>query len=185
MRLDLSKDKINLDALFVKQQKIDFDNGDSLLKIAINMPDINFLDIEIYETSINRLINKTHKYQLSNLKIIQVDAHTKDNNFDSFQLFLSGPWYKKKYHKLRLVQTAFLDLLSKTIIHNGKIHIATDWVRYVTTMMNALKNHLHFKNTQNDPIYSLRPGHRPITKFERRSHRPGHDVLDLIFKNEK
>ncbi len=193
--IDLPKGKINLDALFVKQQKIvlevGFGNGDSLLEMAIKTPDRNFLGIEVYEAGIGRLINEAHKHQLSNLKIIKADAvevltnYIEDDSFNRFQLFFPDPWHKKKHHKRRIVQTDFLDLLSRKIIKGGKVHMATDWAHYASTMMDTLENHPHFKKTQNDPIYSPRPKYRPITKFERRGHRLGHGIWDLIFINEK
>ncbi|WP_246260771.1 tRNA (guanosine(46)-N7)-methyltransferase TrmB [Candidatus Ruthia endofausta] len=193
--VDLPKGRINLDALFVKRQKIvlevGFGNGDSLLEMAIKIPDRNFLGIEVYEAGIGRLINEAYKHQLSNLKIIKADAvevltnHIKDGSFNRFQLFFPDPWHKKKHHKRRIVQTDFLDLLSRKIIKGGKVHMATDWAHYATAMMNTLENHPHFKNTQNGPIYSPRSEYRPITKFERRGHRLGHGVWDLIFINEK
>jgi tRNA (guanine-N7-)-methyltransferase len=193
--VDLPKGKIDLKRLFVKQQKtvleVGFGNGDSLLKMAVNAPDKNFLGIEVYEAGVGRLMNEAHKHQLSNLKIIQADAvevltkHIEDDSFNRFQLFFPDPWHKKKHHKRRIVQTNFLDLLSRKIIKGGKVHMATDWAHYAAAMMNVLENHPHFKNTQNDPAYSPRPEYRPITKFERRGRRLGHDVWDLIFINEK
>ncbi|MBW5291263.1 MAG: tRNA (guanine46-N7-)-methyltransferase [Candidatus Ruthia sp. Asou_11_S2] len=193
--VDLPKGKIDLKHLFVKQQKIvlevGFGNGDSLLEMAIKTPDRNFLGIEVYEAGIGRLINEAHKHQLSNLKIIKEDAvevltnHIEDDSFNRFQLFFPDPWHKKKHHKRRIVQTDFLDLLSRKIIKGGKVHMATDWEHYATAMMDTLENHPYFKNTQNDLIYSPRPEYRPITKFERRGRRLGHGVWDLIFINEK
>ncbi|WP_225879280.1 tRNA (guanosine(46)-N7)-methyltransferase TrmB [Isorropodon fossajaponicum symbiont] len=184
--VDLPKGKIGLNHLFVKQQKIvlevGFGNGDSLLEMAIKRPDKNFLGIEVYEA---------HKHQLTNLKVIKEDAvevlknHIEGDSFNRFQLFFPDPWHKKKHFKRRLVQTEFLDLLSKKIINGGKVHMATDWEHYATHMMVVLENHPHFKNTQNDPIYSPRPEYQPVTKFERRGHRLGHGVWDLIFINEE
>ena len=193
--VDLPKGNIDLDTLFVKPQEVvlevGFGNGDSLLEMAMKMPDKNFLGIEVYEAGIGRLINEAHKCQLSNLKIIQADAvevltdHIENDSLSRFQLFFPDPWHKKKHHKRRLVNDDFLDLLSQKIKQGGEIHMATDWEHYAIQMMDTLKSHPHFKNTQSDPIYSPRPDYRPMTKFERRGERLGHGVWDLIFTNEK
>ncbi|HCV74619.1 MAG TPA: tRNA (guanine-N7)-methyltransferase, partial [Gammaproteobacteria bacterium] len=58
------------------------------------------------------------------------------------------------------------------------------WENYAEYMMVTLENHPHFKNTLGAHKYSLRPEHRPITKFERRGERLGHGVWDLIFFKE-
>ena len=193
--VDLPEGKIDLTLLFAKQQptvlEIGFGNGDSLLEMAINTPNQNFLGIEVYEAGVGRLINEANKHQLTNLKIIKADAvevlkyHIKDNSFETFQLFFPDPWHKKKHHKRRIVQTDFLNLISNKLQNGGTIHMATDWENYAEHMMETLEKHPHFKNTMGAHKYSLRPKHRPITKFERRGERLGHGVWDLIFTNEK
>jgi tRNA (guanine-N7-)-methyltransferase len=105
--VDLPKGKIDLNALFIKRQEVvlevGFGNGDSLLEMAISMPDKNFLGIEVYEAGIGRLINEAHKCQLGNLKIIQADAvevlteHIENDSLSRFQLFFPDPWHKKKH----------------------------------------------------------------------------------------
>ncbi len=193
--VDIPSGIIDLNSLFKKIQpitlEIGFGNGDSLLEMAINAPDQNFLGIEVYEAGIGRLINEANKHQLSNLKIIKADAvevlehHIKDDSFDTFQLFFPDPWHKKKHHKRRIIQTDFLDLISNKLQDGGTMHMATDWENYAEYMMVTLEKHPHFKNAMGAHKYSLRPEHRPITKFERRGERLGHGVWDLIFINEK
>ncbi|RUM86102.1 MAG: tRNA (guanosine(46)-N7)-methyltransferase TrmB [Candidatus Thioglobus sp.] len=193
--VDIPSGIIDLNSLFKKIQpitlEIGFGNGDSLLEMAINAPDQNFLGIEVYEAGIGRLINEANKHQLSNLKIIKADAvevlehHIKDDSFDTFQLFFPDPWHKKKHHKRRIIQTDFLDLISNKLQDGGTMHMATDWENYAEYMMVTLEKHPHFKNAMSAHKYSLRPEHRPITKFERRGERLGHGVWDLIFINEK
>lgn len=193
--VDIPSGIIDLNSLFKKIQpitlEIGFGNGDSLLEMAINAPDQNFLGIEVYEAGIGRLINEANKHQLSNLKIIKADAvevlehHIKDDSFDTFQLFFPDPWHKKKHHKRRIIQTDFLDFISNKLQDGGTMHMATDWENYAEYMMVTLEKHPHFKNAMGAHKYSLRPEHRPITKFERRGERLGHGVWDLIFINEK
>ncbi len=192
--IDAPTGLIDLNNEFEKNQaitlEIGFGNGDSLLEMATNMPNQNFLGIEVYEAGVGRLINEANKRQLTNLKIIKEDAVEvlkyciKDDSFDTFQLFFPDPWHKKKHHKRRIVQTDFLDLISSKLQSGGTIHMATDWENYATHMMKMLENHPHFKNTMSAHNYSVKPEHRPITKFERRGERLGHGVWDLIFIKE-
>jgi tRNA (guanine-N7-)-methyltransferase len=193
--VNLPNGKIDLKRLFVKQQQIileiGFGNGDSLLEMAINSPDKNFLGIEVYEAGIGRLINEAYKHQLTNLKIIKSDAvevltqHIADDSLDGFQLFFPDPWHKKKHFKRRLVQNDFMEIISKKLINGGFAHIATDWQHYAEQIMQTLENHAHFKNSLNAYTYAPKPKHRPITKFEKRGTKLGHGVWDLIFINEK
>ena len=192
--IDLPTGKLELNACFAIQQpivlEIGFGNGDSLLEMALNTPEKNFLGVEVYEAGVGRIINEANKHRLTNLKIIKDDAvevlkhHIHDDSFDTFQLFFPDPWHKKKHHKRRIVQAEFLDLISKKLKPGATVHMATDWEDYAYHMMEVLENHTHFKNTMDAHNYALRPKHRPITKFERRGERLGHGVWDLIFTKE-
>lgn len=186
---------IDFQTVFEKCQdvilEIGFGNGDSLLQMAINEPEHNFLGIEVYEAGVGRLINEAHKHNLTNLKIIKEDAveilknNIADDSLSGFQLYFADPWHKKKHHKRRIVQAEFMDIISNKLINSGFVHMATDWENYAEHMMEVLETHAHFKNTLSAHTYSLRPERRPITKFERRGERLGHGVWDLIFDCEK
>ena len=193
--VDLSEKKLDFDKLFVSKNKVTlevgFGNGDSLLEMAIEQPNQNFLGIEVYEAGVGRLINEAYKNKITNLKIIKDDAvevlttNILDNSVSHFQLFFPDPWHKKKHHKRRIVQISFLDLLSKKLKNDGVVHIATDWENYAEHIMESLESHPHFKNCAGDHMYSLRPKNRPLTKFENRGQKLGHGVWDIIFTNLK
>lgn len=193
--VEVDKKLLDIECLFSKPQptvlEIGFGNGDSLLRMAMESPWYNFLGVEVYQAGVGRLINEAHKNQLENLKIIKDDGfevlknNLPDDSLIKFQLFFPDPWHKKKHIKRRLVQFELLDLLCQKIINGGTVHMATDWQNYAQQMLRMLESHPHFKNTQTTHIYSLRPKHRPITKFERRGMRLGHKVWDLIFTCEK
>ena len=193
--VDLNEKKIDFNKLFLSKNnvtlEVGFGNGDSLLEMAIDQPNQNFLGIEVYEAGVGRLINEANKNKLSNLKIIKDDAvevltnNILDNSISHFQLFFPDPWHKKKHHKRRIVQISFLDLLSKKLKKDGVVHIATDWENYAEHIMELLESHSHFKNCAGDHMYSLRPKNRPLTKFENRGQKLGHGVWDIIFTNIK
>ena len=54
--------------------EVGFGNGDSLLEMAIEKPDQNFLGIEVYEAGVGRLINEASKKSITNLRVIKEDA---------------------------------------------------------------------------------------------------------------
>ena len=45
-------------------------------------------------------------------------------------LYFPDPWPKKRHHKRRIVQPAFLDLCESRLVPGGSLHIATDWANY-------------------------------------------------------
>ncbi|WP_416695751.1 tRNA (guanosine(46)-N7)-methyltransferase TrmB [Candidatus Pseudothioglobus sp. Uisw_050_01] len=193
--VDLNEKKLDFNKLFLSKNnvtlEVGFGNGDSLLEMAIDQPNQNFLGIEVYEAGVGRLINEANKNKLSNLKIIKDDAvealtnNILDDSISHFQLFFPDPWHKKKHHKRRIVQISFLDLLSNKLKKDGIVHIATDWENYAEHIMELLESHSHFKNCAGVHMYSLRPKNRPLTKFENRGQKLGHGVWDIIFTNIK
>ena len=193
--VNLNEKKLDFNKLFLSKNnvtlEVGFGNGDSLLEMAIDQPNQNFLGVEVYEAGVGRLINEANKNKLSNLKVIKDDAvevltnNILDNSISHFQLFFPDPWHKKKHHKRRIVQISFLDLLSNKLKKDGIVHIATDWENYAEHIMELLESHSHFKNCAGDHMYSLRPKNRPLTKFENRGQKLGHGVWDIIFTNIK
>ncbi|MBA5249674.1 MAG: tRNA (guanosine(46)-N7)-methyltransferase TrmB [Gammaproteobacteria bacterium] len=171
--------------------EIGFGNGDTLVQMAQENPQWNYVGVEVYEAGIGRLISSTHGKQLTNLKVLKGDAvefltdNITDNSLSKVQLFFPDPWHKKKHHKRRIVQHSFLSLLSTKLKNGAKFHLATDWQNYAEQMMETLEKNKNFKNTQPVHIYTPRPDFRPLSKFEKRGHRLGHGVWDLIFINEK
>ena len=95
--ISLTNNQLNFGELFKNSHdvtlEVGFGNGDSLLEMAIQQPQQNFLGIEVYEAGVGRLINEANKLQLSNLKIIREDAvevlqnHIADDSLSKFQLF--------------------------------------------------------------------------------------------------
>lgn len=186
---------LNFAEIFVNDNpvalEIGFGNGDTLVQMAQENPQLNYVGVEVYEAGIRRLINNTHSKQLKNLKVLKGDAieflenNIADDSLSRVQLFFPDPWHKKKHHKRRIVQQDFLNLLTKKLKATSILHIATDWKDYAQYMMKMLEANKNFKNTQPVHTYTPRPDFRPLSKFEKRGHRLGHEVWDLIFINGK
>ncbi|RUA04983.1 MAG: tRNA (guanosine(46)-N7)-methyltransferase TrmB [Gammaproteobacteria bacterium] len=171
--------------------EIGFGNGDTLVNMAKDNPQLNYVGVEVYEAGIGRLISSTHSNALKNLKVLKGDAVEfleaiiAGDTLSGMQLFFPDPWHKKKHHKRRIIQHSFLNLLSEKLKNGAKFHLATDWENYAEHMMETLEENKNFKNTQCAHTYTPRPDFRPLSKFEKRGHRLGHGVWDLIFVNEK
>ncbi|KTD06009.1 tRNA (m7G46) methyltransferase, SAM-dependent [Legionella gratiana] len=167
--------------------EIGFGMGASLLTMAKNNPEVNYIGIEVHLAGVGSLAADLHEHQLSNVRIVAYDAvevfHTQlfNDSLAGVQIFFPDPWHKKRHHKRRLIQTAFIQLLVKKIKPGGFIHCATDWQEYAEHMLHVLSIEPSLRNTQKDGGYSPRPLSRPLTKFESRGERLGHGVWDLIF----
>ena len=168
--------------------EVGFGNGDSLLTMAKNEPDNNFIGVEVYEAGVGRLLNNAQTINLTNLKVINDDVmvilEKIPNNFLSgFQLYFPDPWHKKKHHKRRIIRYDFLDILLSKLKNDAFVHMATDWEDYAVEMLEVLTKHQNLINTTIN--FSKKPARRPTTKFEQRGIKLGHQVWDLVFKVKK
>lgn len=167
--------------------EIGFGMGASLLAMAKNNPEFNYIGIEVHQAGVGSLAADLHEYQLSNVRIVAHDAvevfrtQLLDNSLARVQIFFPDPWHKKRHHKRRLIQKEFIQLVTKKIKPGGFIHCATDWQDYAEHMLEVLSTEPTLQNTQKEGGYSPRPLSRPLTKFEQRGERLGHGVWDLIF----
>ena len=170
--------------------EIGFGNGDSLAEMAMAQPDKNFLGIEVHRPGVGHLLIQIGKQQISNIRIISHDAvevlkHCiQENSLEGVQLFFPDPWHKKRHHKRRIVQPAFLDLVCQAVRPGGFFHAATDWENYAEHIRDMIKQHPLLANRSAQDFIE-RPPHRPLTKFEQRGHRLGHGVWDIIAINTK
>ena len=147
----------------------------------------NYLGIEVYQTGVSQLMEQAEKLELKNIRLFNDDAvevfekQIPDASLEGVMLFFPDPWHKKRHKKRRLVQTGFMQLVIQKLKPGGMFHAATDWEDYAQHMMQVLSSMDQLNNQAGPEQYSPRPDYRPITKFERRGHRLGHGVWDLLF----
>lgn len=167
--------------------EIGFGMGASLVEMAKAAPNKNFLGIEVHKPGVGACLMAIEDNQLSNLKVMCHDAvevlenMIPDNSLDKVQIFFPDPWHKARHNKRRIIQPAFVNLISQKLKSGGILHLATDWQHYAEHMLEVLSNADAFTNLSPTNDYVPRPEDRPITKFEKRGQNLGHGVWDLQF----
>jgi tRNA (guanine-N7-)-methyltransferase len=168
--------------------EIGFGNGDSLATMAAQDPAGDFIGIEVHRPGVGHLLLELERRELTNVRVMCDDAvplvqHClPDGSLDRVLLFFPDPWPKKRHHKRRIVQPAFVELIATKLRPGGILHMATDWEPYAEHMLGVLSQSDAFRNCADPGNYSPRPDYRPATKFERRGQRLGHGVWDLLFE---
>lgn len=166
--------------------EIGFGNGDTLLELASQHPERDFIGIEVHRPGVGRLLKLAGDAGVENLRVSSEDAveilenRVPDGSLDRVLLYFPDPWPKKRHHKRRIVQPAFVQLLGRKIRPGGEFHMATDWEPYAEHMLEVMQQAKDFENTATD--FAPRPDERPLTKFEQRGQKLGHGVWDLIFR---
>jgi tRNA (guanine-N7-)-methyltransferase len=168
--------------------EIGFGNGTSLAEMAAQDPDSDFLGIEVHRPGVGRLLMELERRSIGNVRVFCHDAvdvleqSIPDAALDRVLLFFPDPWPKKKHHKRRILQPAFVSLIARKLKAGGIFHMATDWEPYAQHMLEVMEASQTFVNCDSKGRYSPRPDYRPVTKFERRGQRLGHAVRDLLYR---
>jgi tRNA (guanine-N7-)-methyltransferase len=141
--------------------------------------------VEVFNAGVGALLKRIHENDLHNVRIVQHDAvevlrdMIAPGTLAGVHIYFPDPWPKKRHHKRRLIQPAFISLLASRMAEGAYIHCATDWEHYALQMLDVLSGASELRNTCNG--FAPRPDYRPLTKFENRGLRLGHGVWDLIF----
>jgi tRNA (guanine-N7-)-methyltransferase len=105
-----------------------------------------------------------------------------DASLDEVLLYFPDPWPKKRHHKRRIVQPAFVDLVASKLKAGAVLRMATDWQPYAEHMLAIAGACAALRNESATADFVARPDNRPVTRFERRGQRLGHGVWDLAFR---
>lgn len=166
--------------------EIGFGMGDSLIEMAQNMPERNFVGIEVHEPGIGRTAYVAHELGLTNLKVLSGDAmalleNLPDEHLDTVQLYFPDPWQKKRHYKRRFVTRHRMEVVARTLKTNGIFHAATDWEHYALWMLEVLDGMPNLTNMAGLGNFTPRPDFRPQTKFEKRGLDYGRPSWDLMY----
>lgn len=157
--------------------EIGFGMGDSLLQMAEENPEVNYLGVEVHRPGVGHLLNRVLENNITNLRVFSEDSidvlkHCiPEEALDKIQIFFPDPWHKKKHHKRRLLNSDFAKLLASRLKPKGVLHIATDWRDYAESIEETFADW--------HPV-AVPP--RVETKYERRGKRLDHEVFDFAFQ---
>ena len=189
--IEFNNQALDLNSLFPQlapvSLEIGFGMGSSLLTMAHQEPDKNFLGIEVHRPGIGKVLHEIESLGLKNLKLICHDAtevieqNILDNSLERILILFPDPWPKKRHNKRRLVQTEFVEKLTSKLQPEGLLHLATDWQPYAEQMLEVLEASANLINHNGAGCYWQNP-ERPPTKFEARGKRLGHGVWDLLYR---
>ena len=191
--LPFAAQRLDLDAAFGRSAsrvlEIGFGMGDATAAVAAAMPGTDFIASEVHPPGVGALLKRMGEQGLTNLRIVQHDAvevlaqMIPPASLAGIHIWFPDPWHKKKHHKRRLIQPAFIGMLIQHLRPGGYLHCATDWKHYAEQMLEVLSAEPGLINTAAG--YAPRPDWRPLTKFENRGLQLGHGVWDLLFSRPR
>jgi tRNA (guanine-N7-)-methyltransferase len=161
--------------------------GETTAQLVAAAPELNYVAVEVYKPGLAQLLLRAeHLGGLDNLRVLRGDAvdlltdHIAPGSLSGARIFFPDPWPKKKHHKRRLVQPAFVKLLATRLQEGGTLHLATDWEHYAEQMLKVCSAEPMLTNMHDR--WAPRPEWRPVTKFEQRAVNEDRISHDLMFK---
>ena len=156
--------------------------GETTAEIARAHPEVDFVAVEVHGPGVGSLLNRVDKDKLSNVRVVRHDAvevlerMVADGSLAALHLFFPDPWPKKRHHKRRLVQLAFIALAAKKLKGGGIVHAATDVPDYAEHIERIFAESRDYEAAASGLVA------RPATKFETRGRKLGHPIRDLFFR---
>jgi tRNA (guanine-N7-)-methyltransferase len=166
--------------------EIGFGMGETTAQIAAAHPQNDYIGVEVHTPGVGGLLRLIDAQQLTNIRIIQHDAvevvthMIAPGSLSGIHIFFPDPWPKKRHHKRRLLQPAFVHLLASRLQTGAYLHVATDWENYASQILQGLAAEPLLVNSADG--FTPRPAYRPRTKFESRGLKLGHGVWDIVFR---
>jgi tRNA (guanine-N7-)-methyltransferase len=190
--IDFDARPLDLDALYGRRAarvvEIGFGNGEHLAALAARHPERDFLGIEVHPPGVGRLLLALAAAELHNVRVSGHDAvevfetQLHEHSLDEVLILFPDPWHKKRHHKRRLVQPAFVDCVARRLKADGLLRLATDWQPYAEHMREVLDACAALESLAPDRVFTERSPDRAPTRFERRGERLGHDIRELAYR---
>ena len=125
--------------------EIGMGKGDFIIGMAKAHPNINFIGIEMYDSVIVKAVNKLEEENISNLKLIRMDARLIEDVFDKeidlIYLNFSDPWPKNRNAKRRLTHERFLNRYENIFKGKKTIFMKTDNIDLFSFSIESLSEY--------------------------------------------
>jgi tRNA (guanine-N7-)-methyltransferase len=137
--------------------------GDFILERARQMPERNFLAIELGGSVYQWLAVRCMRSGLTNLRVIRADARTVLNlmlpsgSVSAFHIYFPDPWPKSRHSKHRLFTATLAAGLARCLEPEGRLYLATDVDWYFEHIV-AILAEAGFRMTEEPPMGAVRTG---------------------------
>jgi tRNA (guanine-N7-)-methyltransferase len=124
--------------------ELGFGRGEFLLDLAAKDPGAAHLGVEYSPKRVLKLARRLARTELRNVRLLHGRAESvvlellEPASVERFWINFPDPWPKKRHHKRRLLQPAFVHELALRLVPRGELHIATDHAEYAESIDSAL-----------------------------------------------
>ncbi len=136
--------------------EIGIGKGRYIIAAAGTQPETNFVGIEWAAKYLRLALERGQKRRLGNLRLVHADARefveffVPGSSVQAFHIYFPDPWPKKRHHKRRLFNAAFLGEVARALALRGRLWLATDHGDYFAAMQEVLAGDRRFRGVHAD-----------------------------------
>ncbi|HEY8155008.1 MAG TPA: tRNA (guanosine(46)-N7)-methyltransferase TrmB [Myxococcota bacterium] len=149
-----------------------FGRGELLLDLAGGDPRAAFLGVEYSHKRVLKLARRLARTPLRNLRLVCataeaiVEGRLPEGFVHAFWINFPDPWPKKRHHRRRLIQPAFVEQLARRLEPGGTLHVATDHEGYAEAIAEVLAAEPLLENLYAPAAWRAEPPARVATAYE-------------------
>jgi tRNA (guanine-N7-)-methyltransferase len=158
-----------------------FGRGELLLDLAAADPGGAFLGVEYSFKRVLKLARRLALTPLRNVRLVCASAEAivgdrlADGSVSAFWINFPDPWPKKRHHRRRLIQPAFVRQLARRLAPAGALHVATDHAGYAEAIAEVLAREPLLENLNAPAAWRDEPPARCATAYELEWRAQGRD----------
>jgi tRNA (guanine-N7-)-methyltransferase len=159
--------------------------GQFICGMADQLPDVNFLGLEKYDSILLRAMQKLVRTPRQNVLLLRGEAENlldyfADNEIGRLYLNFSDPWPRKSNTKRRLTYCEFLDKYKNILTTDGEIHFKTDnRSLFEFTLRHMNEYGMAFDHISLD-LHAEEPEHNVRSEYETSRSAAGFLIYQLI-----
>lgn len=118
-----------------------------LLRRAQMCPERNFLGIEWANEFYKYAVDRMRRWKVANVRVLRTDAAhfirvvCPRASLTALHVYHPDPWPKKRHHKRRLIQPAFVDAAVQCLLPGARWAVQTDHAEYFDVIQALLSAH--------------------------------------------
>ena len=182
-----SHPELDWTALFDNERPVEIEigcgKGAFLLEYARQHPELNLLGIDNQPRWVRWIEARLERAPQPNVRVRCADAalviarFVRDASVRGYHLYFPDPWWKRRHHKRRLVQSDLAAQCFRTLQSRGVLHLATDVAERFEEMRRELGGEPFVVSITDAPT----PSGRPLTNFERKYRAAGRALYYATF----
>lgn len=159
-----------------------------LLRRARARPEHNFFGIEWANEFYRFAVDRMQRWKVRNVRLLRADAShfircvCPPESLTALHVYHPDPWPKRRHHKRRLFQPAFVEAAVACLRHGGHWAVQTDHAEYFEIIRGLLIAHPELHETPfDDPEFGVEAA-RVATNFEIKYLREGRRMCQVAVK---